>query len=212
MRVGIPNIVDERRRPKALVTSAVAPLGCVIGVVCRTYCLEHDDGSGHENGIGKPERIRNVHRSTSGVPYSRRSRMSCTRMRRRRPRGSASPASDPRLPEPHGHRRDRLSPDQPHRRHAPSSSSSRGGTSTSTILISNKGFEEWGENFGDEVMAAALIDRLAHHCHIVNIRGNSYRLRQHTELARRLQAGGAAAPPPERRPRPRSHAEVPVPR
>jgi len=56
----------------------------------------------------------------------------------------------------------------------------------STILTSNKSFEEWGEVFGDEVMAAALIDRLVHHCHIVNIRGNSYRLRQHAELARRL--------------------------
>ena len=46
---------------------------------------------------------------------------------------------------------------------------------------------------------AALIDRLVHHCHIVNIRGNSYRLRQHAELARRLHA----APPPttERRSR-----------
>lgn len=52
----------------------------------------------------------------------------------------------------------------------------------STVLTSNKGFEEWGEIFGDEVMAAALIDRLVHHCHIVNIRGNSYRMRQHAEL------------------------------
>ncbi len=60
-----------------------------------------------------------------------------------------------------------------------------------TVLTSNKGFEDWGEIFGDDVMAAALIDRLVHHCHIVNIRGNSYRLRQHSELARRLQA-----PPP----------------
>jgi DNA replication protein DnaC len=56
----------------------------------------------------------------------------------------------------------------------------------STILTSNKGFEDWGEIFGDDVMAAALIDRLVHHCHIVNIRGNSYRLRQHADLARRL--------------------------
>jgi DNA replication protein DnaC len=51
-----------------------------------------------------------------------------------------------------------------------------------TILTSNKGFEEWGEVFGDDVMAGALIDRLVHHCHIVNIRGNSYRMRQHAEL------------------------------
>jgi DNA replication protein DnaC len=56
----------------------------------------------------------------------------------------------------------------------------------STVLTSNKGFEEWGEIFGDEVMAAALIDRLVHHCHIVNIRGNSYRMRHHAELHRAL--------------------------
>ena len=49
----------------------------------------------------------------------------------------------------------------------------------STVLTSNKGFEEWGHVLGDEVMAAALIDRLLHHCHIVNIRGNSYRIREH---------------------------------
>jgi len=43
-------------------------------------------------------------------------------------------------------------------------------------------------------MAAALIDRLVHHCHIVNIRGNSYRLRQHAELARRLHTTAPTAP------------------
>jgi DNA replication protein DnaC len=63
----------------------------------------------------------------------------------------------------------------------------------STILTSNKGFEEWGEIFGDDVMAAALVDRLVHHCHIVNIRGNSYRLRQHADLARRLHGSAPAA-------------------
>jgi DNA replication protein DnaC len=52
----------------------------------------------------------------------------------------------------------------------------------STVMTSNKGFEEWGEVFGDEVMAAALIDRVLHHCHIVSIRGNSFRMRQHREL------------------------------
>ena len=57
----------------------------------------------------------------------------------------------------------------------------------STVLTSNKGFEEWGEVFGDDVMAAALIDRVLHHCHLVNIRGNSYRMREHTELYRALQ-------------------------
>jgi DNA replication protein DnaC len=52
----------------------------------------------------------------------------------------------------------------------------------STILTSNQSFETWGEVFGDEVMAAALIDRLLHHCHIVNIRGNSFRMRHHADL------------------------------
>ena len=54
----------------------------------------------------------------------------------------------------------------------------------STVLTSNKGFEEWGTVLGDEVMAAALIDRPLHHCHIVNIRGNSYRMRAHQDLLR----------------------------
>ena len=72
----------------------------------------------------------------------------------------------------------------------------------STVLTSNKPFEEWGEVFGDEVMAAALLDRLLHHCHIVNIRGNSYRMREHRALASRL-AGVPASPTPDRARRPR---------
>ena len=58
----------------------------------------------------------------------------------------------------------------------------------STVLTSNKGFEEWGQILGDEVMAAALIDRLLHHCHIVNIRGSSYRMRKHTDLSKILHS------------------------
>ncbi len=54
----------------------------------------------------------------------------------------------------------------------------------STVLTSKKGFEEWGGVLGDEIMAAALIDRLLHDCHIVNIRGNSYRMRAHQDLLR----------------------------
>ena len=50
----------------------------------------------------------------------------------------------------------------------------------STVLTSNKGFEEWGGVLGDESMAAALIDLLLH-CHIVNIRGNSYGMRAHQD-------------------------------
>ena len=63
----------------------------------------------------------------------------------------------------------------------------------------NKGFEDWGEVFGDEVMAAALIDRLVHHCHLVTIRGNSYRMRQHTELWQTLHAAQEPEPVSRRR-------------
>jgi hypothetical protein len=56
----------------------------------------------------------------------------------------------------------------------------------STVLTSNKSFEEWGEIFDDEVMAAALIDRLLHHCQIINIRGNSFGMRHHTDLWKQL--------------------------
>ncbi len=69
----------------------------------------------------------------------------------------------------------------------------------STVMTSNKGFEEWGEVLGDEVMAAALIDRILHHCHIVNIRGNSYRMRQHTELWRALRQDAEESAPRTRR-------------
>jgi DNA replication protein DnaC len=54
---------------------------------------------------------------------------------------------------------------------------------TSTVLTSNKSFKEWGEVFGDTVAASAMLDRLLHHCHIVNIKGNSYRLREYPGLS-----------------------------
>ena len=73
------------------------------------------------------------------------------------------------------------------------------------MLTSNKSFEEWGEVLGDEVMAAALIDRLLHHCHIINIRGNSYRMRAHSDLWKQLHHSpdgdrGSAPAPPRRSP------------
>ena len=67
--------------------------------------------------------------------------------------------------------------------------------------------EEWGDVFGDEVMAAALIDRLVHHCHLVTIRGNSFRMRQHTELWQTLHAAQAPDEAPAARRR-RSRQEV----
>jgi DNA replication protein DnaC len=73
----------------------------------------------------------------------------------------------------------------------------------STVLTSNKGFEEWGAVLGDEVMAAALIDRLMHHCHVVNIRGNSYRMREHADLSQALRPGSDSptAESPRRKPK-----------
>ena len=59
----------------------------------------------------------------------------------------------------------------------------------STVLTSNKGFEEWGRVLGDEVMAAALLYRLLHRCHIVNIRDNSFRMRRHRELSKAIHPG-----------------------
>jgi DNA replication protein DnaC len=50
------------------------------------------------------------------------------------------------------------------------------------ILTSNRSFGEWGEVFGDTVVAAALLDRLLHHAIVVQIEGSSYRLREHADL------------------------------
>lgn len=46
----------------------------------------------------------------------------------------------------------------------------------SILLTSNRAPSEWGEVFGDPVVATAILDRLLHHSHIVTIRGESYRL------------------------------------
>ena len=45
----------------------------------------------------------------------------------------------------------------------------------SMIVTSNKPFSAWGEIFGDEVTAAAMIDRLVHHAEILALKGDSYR-------------------------------------
>lgn len=59
----------------------------------------------------------------------------------------------------------------------------------SIVLTSNKAFSGWGEVFaGDAVMASAALDRLLHRCTVVNIRGESYRLKE----KRKAEAGGYA--------------------
>ena len=47
----------------------------------------------------------------------------------------------------------------------------------SLIVTSNKPFGRWGEVFGDDVVAAAMIDRLVHHAEVISLKGDSYRLR-----------------------------------
>jgi len=47
----------------------------------------------------------------------------------------------------------------------------------SVIVTSNKPFGRWGEVFGDDVVAAAMIDRLVHHAEVISIKGDSYRLK-----------------------------------
>jgi DNA replication protein DnaC len=45
-----------------------------------------------------------------------------------------------------------------------------------SLVTSNKQFGRWGEVFGDEVVAAAMIDRLVHHAAVIALKGDSYRL------------------------------------
>ena len=47
----------------------------------------------------------------------------------------------------------------------------------SLIVTSNKAFGRWGEVFGDDVVAAAMIDRLVHHAEVITLKGDSYRLK-----------------------------------
>ena len=48
----------------------------------------------------------------------------------------------------------------------------------SLIITSNKSFVDWGELFGDHALAAAILDRLLHHATTINIKGESYRLKE----------------------------------
>jgi DNA replication protein DnaC len=48
----------------------------------------------------------------------------------------------------------------------------------SLIITSNKSFIDWGEVFGDQVLATAILDRLLHHSSTINIKGESFRLKE----------------------------------
>lgn len=71
------------------------------------------------------------------------------------------------------------------------------------ILTSNRGFAEWGEVFGDPVVATALLDRLLHHAIVIQIEGSSYRLRQHADLLPEHIRSKALIQPPPPSPQPK---------
>jgi DNA replication protein DnaC len=48
----------------------------------------------------------------------------------------------------------------------------------SILITTNQSVSQWGTVFGDDVLAAAILDRLLHHSHTLTIQGESYRLRQ----------------------------------
>jgi DNA replication protein DnaC len=68
----------------------------------------------------------------------------------------------------------------------------------STIITSNKSFIDWQELFGDPVIATAILDRLLHHCKVINIKGHSYRLKGHSfhKQLFQQQGGDTMATPP----------------
>jgi DNA replication protein DnaC len=77
------------------------------------------------------------------------------------------------------------------------------------ILTSNRGFAEWGEVFGDPVVATALLDRLLHHAIVVQIEGSSYRLRQHADLVPEHIRSKALIQPPPPVPQPKRRSRLP---
>ena len=59
---------------------------------------------------------------------------------------------------------------------------------SSTIMTSNKSFTEWEEIFGDQVIVTAILDRLLHHSHVINIKGNSYRLKNYNQQKKEVKS------------------------
>jgi DNA replication protein DnaC len=58
---------------------------------------------------------------------------------------------------------------------------------TTTIFTSNKTFSQWNEVFADVTIASAILDRVLHHATVINIRGESYRLKERKELMKQKQ-------------------------
>lgn len=58
---------------------------------------------------------------------------------------------------------------------------------SSTVFTSNKTFSQWNEVFADVTIASAILDRILHHCTVVNIKGESYRLKERKEFMKQKQ-------------------------
>jgi len=56
-----------------------------------------------------------------------------------------------------------------------------------TIFTSNKAFSQWNEIFTDMTIASAILDRVLHHCTVVNIKGESFRLKERKEQIKQKQ-------------------------
>lgn len=63
---------------------------------------------------------------------------------------------------------------------------------SSTIVTTNRWITEWGEIFGDSMMAAAILDRFLHRSTVLQIDGDSYRMRTHRERLEKMRKGVAA--------------------
>ena len=62
----------------------------------------------------------------------------------------------------------------------------------SIVLTTNKSFQEWGEVFPNAASVVTLVDRLVHHCEVVSIKGESYRLKESNEETKK-RAGKRAS-------------------
>lgn len=79
----------------------------------------------------------------------------------------------------------------------------------SILLTSNRAVSEWGDVFGDPVVATAILDRLLHHSHVLTIRGESYRLKEKRRAGLLGTTGAPAAPSPSSTARAKRSPDVP---
>ena len=82
----------------------------------------------------------------------------------------------------------------------------------SILVTSNLPFDEWTEVFGSERLTGALLDRLTHHVHILEMNGESFRLKQSREKTetRKKRLSGIRLPPWAHRPLPRAPRPLPA--